>query len=388
MTDMNLQHQPILLTGCYRSGTTLLDKLLHGHPEILMVSQAYPVLFYYVKQQFLNEKGLERRYPLEHLFLEDGYTPDEFSRFLDRFVLDDRHLDEMFKQMASFTAGVWTPEWMEYQSDVHPGTFWDVLCQLNEQIVKVFPRENAFYLGSKEPMTEEYIPYLLEKGAKIVLIIRDPRDIITSVNYSQKSHMGDSRPVLYTLRAWRKSVAFALGCESDPGFAWLTYEDLVKNTWSTLDAMTKNLGIDAYLDDVFSDGIRDQHGKLWKSNSSFEAISGIDVTALGRFSTCLPHEVIAYIEAACYPELKVLGYDFKLLQKFESKALTEYREPFSVLHDKFVSQVEYSSDPKRISDECKRIEKVFDNEPDISDEELQRWFIHPAAYHRLREAIQ
>jgi hypothetical protein len=59
----------LLVTGCYRSGTTLLEKLLHAHPASCVASQPFPVLYAYVKNLFDVSRGLLRRYPLGHRFL-------------------------------------------------------------------------------------------------------------------------------------------------------------------------------------------------------------------------------------------------------------------------------------------------------------------------------
>ena len=73
----------LLVTGCYRSGTTLLEKLLHAQPSACIASQAFPVLFFMAKEAFLSSRGIDRRYPLDHLFLEDAYSSDEWVSFLD-----------------------------------------------------------------------------------------------------------------------------------------------------------------------------------------------------------------------------------------------------------------------------------------------------------------
>ena len=89
----------LLVTGFLRSGTTLLDKLLHSHRSICLASQPFPSLYLYLKELFLKELGLERRYPLGHGFLEDGYEPEAFYAFLDRFELTPAHGEAFFDQM-------------------------------------------------------------------------------------------------------------------------------------------------------------------------------------------------------------------------------------------------------------------------------------------------
>lgn len=382
------RHRNLLLTGCYRSGTSLLDKVLHAHPNIVLASQAYPILFHYVKHQFLKDKGLERRYPLDHLFQEKAYAPEEFYEFLESFILSSEHLEALFEQTAAFTAGVWTPELYNDKERFVPGTFWNLLTQFNDGIRRLFPREDALFAGSKEIIVEEYIPYLLFKGAKVVLVIRNPLDVITSVNFSQKNYMGENRPMLYSLRAWRKSVAFALAYDSDPNFVWVTYENLVRQTRSTLNKLSQGLGLEHYPQDTFDKGLLNQYGQPWKGNSSFGGTFGFDTSALGRYKTRLPRQVIAYIEAACYPEMRALGYDFSVLKEFDPQALKKHRDPFAVTHYKFAEEKDYSSNPERIALECERIELLLNKGKKLSSKQKRHWFIHSGAFSRLRDDVR
>jgi Sulfotransferase family len=47
----------LFVTGMQRSGTTLLEKLLHAHPELSVLSQPFPLLFVEVKRAFLESIG-------------------------------------------------------------------------------------------------------------------------------------------------------------------------------------------------------------------------------------------------------------------------------------------------------------------------------------------
>ena len=58
-------------------------------------------------------------------------------------------------------------------------------------------------IGSKEIFCEEYIPYFLSNGVKVILLIRDPRDIITSLNFGKGADFtGEIRPTLFNIRNW------------------------------------------------------------------------------------------------------------------------------------------------------------------------------------------
>ena len=63
----------ILLNGCFRSGTTLLDKVLHAHPKIIMASQPFPALYARTLASTADELlAAGRRRPLDLLLEPAG----------------------------------------------------------------------------------------------------------------------------------------------------------------------------------------------------------------------------------------------------------------------------------------------------------------------------
>ncbi|MFP6585006.1 MAG: sulfotransferase [Candidatus Hydrogenedentota bacterium] len=377
----------ILLNGCFRSGTTLLDKLMHNHADIFMASQAYPSLFSYTKLQFLNDLGIERRYPLGHLFREESYSNDDFISFLDDYVLEDKDIDQVLSLLTDAGSFVQTSGMDRYRDAINPGTFHDVYQQMNAVLPRLFPDSGALtYLGSKEVFCEEYIPYLLKHGTKVVIIVRDPRDVVSSVYRADAGHMGMHRPLLFTLRAWRKNVAFLLGYESHANLCVVRFEDLVRAPDEELARLTDFLELPVYPEDAFSDGIYDQQGKLWKSNSSFSEAIGFDTTSVGRYTEQLSDEIIAYINAMCGPEMRALGYADK--SAFDKSALDSCREPYEVLHPAFKNDREYSEDPRRLEDETRRYAMLMDETVELTPAELRSWYILPGAYTRLRESVR
>jgi hypothetical protein len=374
----------IFITGAYRSGTTLLEKLLHSHPGITLGSQPFPLLYFKVKEAFYSEKGIIRRYPLDHLFLEDAYTREEFHRFLDRFIIPKEFLDDMFREMKDYI-GLWTPEILQFHDKVKPGTFFNVYRQLNDFLMTLFPKELLRYVGGKEILCEEYIPYLLEKGVKVIVCIRDPRDMISSLNFRQRDNQtGENRPILYSLRIWRKSAAFALEFEGHPGFKWLCYEDLVNKTMKELNRVFAFLSLPGMKESNFNHGIYDQHGKPWMGNSSFDDKAGVSSNSIGKSRELLPENVITFIENTCYPEMKVLGYKFYLTPVFNEEIVREYRDPFEKIHGKFPA--DYSHSPANIKKEIKRF-KILKNGLDLPLEEKKKWFLNHKCWDALSSVI-
>ena len=127
----------LLVTGSYRSGTTLIEKLLHSHDNICLGSQPFPILYFHIKQAFLDSIHVERRYPLDHLFLESRYVPEDLNAFLDHHRLTSSALDQIFVELSDYQKGLWTPEILGFRRTIlgfNQSGCTAQLCQFSSQI--------------------------------------------------------------------------------------------------------------------------------------------------------------------------------------------------------------------------------------------------------------
>jgi len=370
----------LLVTGCYRSGTTVVEKILNMHREATVASQPFPILYFVSKERFDASIGIRRRYPLDHLFLEDAYGPDDLASFLDRDVLGADALDDFVRRMHDYREGLWTPAILDVLEGLQPGTFFEMHAQLRDRISRLFPKPNARFVGSKEVLVEEMALPLLAKGCRGVFVIRDPRAMIASLNFRVRDNLtGGMRPVLYSLRAWRKSVALTIAaCVRGSGHR-VRYEDLVRDQRGTLQGLTDFLGLEPYPDDAFAEGIRDQLGEPWRGNSSFADQRGISTTSLETWAERLPAPVQHFIEAVCEPEMRLLGYPLRASEAERERALAGYRDPFESIHASFPA--DYSRDPSRIAAERERLRLLHEGVRDPSKK--RTWFITPEVYDAL-----
>lgn len=373
----------LLVTGCYRSGTTLLEKLLHAHPRVCVASQPFPVLWARAKQAFDDAREIGGRYPLGHRFGEQSYTDADLAAFLDALEFDDASLDQLFEALSQYTEGLWTPEILDRRSSIRPGPFMAIYRALLGVVAELFPKKDLALVGSKEILIEEFVPYLLDRGVRVILIVRDPRDMIASLNFNARDNAtGSNRPVLYSMRLWRKSVATALAFTDHPGFSWMRYEDLVHDPAGCLAPITAGLNLEPHPSDTFGKALTDQRGHEWKGNSSFDDQPGVSASSVGRYTETLPDPVRAFIESTGAPEMQALRYPGA---RFTPSAIADYCDPFESIHGNFPA--DYSSDAARLGAELDRHTKLV--EPaELDEREAARWFIYPAAYRRLRKAAR
>jgi hypothetical protein len=354
------------------------------HPAITIASQPFPVLYFLCKERFNRSISIERRYPLDHLFLEDAYSQDQFEDFLKRDILDATTLDVFRERMRAYSTGLWTPQILGTLETLVSGNFFDLYAQLNDRIVELLRAENSCFVGGKEVLVEEYALPLANFGARVIFVIRDPRAMIASLNFRERDNLtGDHRPILYSLRAWRKSVALAVTGSSRGDAVIVRYEDFVLNQDETLKKLTDFLKVDPFRPGVFDSGIVDQFGNLWRGNSSFADQRGISRSSLAAFEHRLPSDVRSYIEFFCAPEMKLLSYRTEQTHPQTKDRLLNYRDPFGDVHPAFPP--DYSHERDRLAAELQRLQLLRDGLE--GPHARSRWFISAEAYSALKSVF-
>jgi hypothetical protein len=375
----------VFLTGPQRSGTTLLEKLLCNHTQVAILSQPFPYAFLEAKRAFLRSLGHEDRYPLGPLFAERRYDLDDFEAYLGSYQPEAATLRRLFADMADYSGQYTKFEEAEVDAIVgglEPGDFAATVAQLYRGLCG---DAAAAQCGGKEIVCEEFLPYLLSRAVRCLLILRDPRDILVSLNYGKgRTFGGDLKPTLFNLRQFRKAVAYAAQLEGRAGFAWLRYEDLVAEPIDCLNQVAAVLAVEPFTEAVFADGVRDQSGEIWKGNSSHSVRSSISSASVGAFAEHLPPEVVRYAEAACYPELRLLGYECGIEWAEAAAIVSDFDEPYEIVRQGLQG---YSTDPANVADELHRIELLSAPAAPAASE-ARHYFLFEKAAERLRDAVQ
>lgn len=340
----------LFITGMARSGTTLLDKLLHNHSDLSVLSQPFPLIYIELKKQFLKLKGHHRYYVLNEALNNGIYDPEELNDFLSTYEISSQDLKELFNDMADYSGQLTR---IKHKIDAWPS---GNLIELFNSLVKLLSvKSYALIYGSKEILCEEFLPFLTNNNVKVIVIIRDPRDVLASTNYpSGRQYLGTKRPSLFVLRAWRKSVDFIEYLKNNPNFYFLKYEDLVSSPYAELDKITNFLGIKNFEPRCFDDGIFDQNGKLWKGNSSNQnERSVISRASVGIYMDKLSKTEIAYTEAICRQEMESMNYSFRH-EDLSPESIIKSFEDYGI-SDRPHLAANYSSNKRHIEFELNRL---------------------------------
>ena len=335
----------LFITGMLRSGTTLLEKALNTHPDIKILYQPFSELFIHTKQQFLRDKGFPPVYhALSHYCDESEYTPRDFTEWLRQTKLSREFIIRAL------------PVSMQHLPDMHISP--DLLLH---QWYSLFVGQSSCpegirCLGTKEVLMEEYVPHMIDHGVFSVIIVRDPRDIITSLDFgSGSTYTGDHRPILFNLRNWRKSVYFALAASKADNFRIVKFEDLVLRPVTTLGKLSRMIGLSSFDEAWWADGLRNENNDIWEGNSSFGNRSPFNSGAIGGFKKNLTDRTRLYIEAVCRREMSVMGYDVSPSSISAcKKEITGFRDPYRIERPEF--HPDYSALPENIAFEIKHLE--------------------------------
>lgn len=349
------------ITGFLRSGTTLVEKLVHALPGACVGPQPFPFLYHDAKRAFLRARGAgDERYPLGSLFREERYRPEDFHAFLRSHRLTPEATAASFAAMRGYS-GWKLPALAEHAGQLGEGSFAEVYRKLCDRLPGILGGKASRLLGAKEVFCEEFIPYFLGEGVSVILVLRDVRDVLTSLKFgSGATYANREMSVLHIVRQWRKSVAFALELSGRPGFEAVRYEELVARPRAWLDALAGRWGMPAAAPGAV-EHLRDQEGREWQSNSSFAPARGVSRDSVGRFAGHLPAAWLAAVEWLCAPEMKVLGL------RPAADAATDGLQDL-------VGGEELDAERQRL--------RVI-GDPRAPEAEQRRWCIFPGAYRRL-----
>lgn len=380
MNEPGTAASTLFVTGMQRSGTTLLEKLLACHPRISLLSQPFPFLFLEAKRELFRRRGWEiSAYPLGPLFLESRYWEEDVVQHLESWQVDAAALRRVFAAMEGFS-GQYTrfdPADLErVLGKLVPDELAAVLSYLYRALCG-----GAALCGGKETLCEEFLPYLLRRRYRSVVILRDPRDVLASLNHGRgRDHAGRLKPTLFNLRNWRKSVAFALHLEGHPRFVWIRYEDLTAWPLELLDRIAPALGVDPFPRDLLAGGIRDRDGQAWTGNSSHAVQNGISRASVGIHEAILPRDVARFVEAACYPELRHLGYPVSLEWDEVPEVLRSFQDPYALEREDLA---EYADPAALATQEVRRVELLAGP----ASEAARPYFLFSDVHDVLRQAV-
>ena len=273
--------RPIMIVGCPRSGTTLVQLMLHSHPRTAIPPENRFVFPVYARRLRFGDLRLRRNRDrvasfiinrrwtrLEHL----GVEPDDLRR---RVRQADPTIGSLLATVfEAYAARFDKPRW----GDKRPA----YIDQL-DMVLRLFP------------------------DAQIIHIIRDGRDCVSSLK-----HMPWWRRSTYAaIRTWVDAIdngARARAALAADQYIEVRYEDLVADPEPELRRVTAWLGEDfdpAMLEPHRVSRVAVPEGKTWHRNTRRE----VNASAVRRWASDLAPWELRLMEAVAGDRLRQYGYE-------------------------------------------------------------------------------
>jgi len=323
----------VFLTGMSRSGTTILNQCFNKFPLTQSFSQPLPLLYREAKSVFFKGIGHpETFYVLNNYFDESRYSLTDLVEFLDRWKVSPDLVRNLLAKMMG-----WSGQQTELrQEELLFPKEWLGLTDTIEGLLSQMARQSTNFLVTKEIHCEDFISTFLKRGWKVILIIRNPLDVITSIQYGRGiEYAGERRPTLFHVRNWRKSAHFAIHHLSNPSFRVVRYEDLVKDSRRELSQLAEFLCI--RYEEVLARCAFDRHESPRPGNSSFPSKSKdtnfFSQIPIGRHKRLMSLEIREFVSSLCWPEMKFFGYTDSPLPKHYDPTI--FSETFSDIKTEF-----------------------------------------------------
>ncbi len=307
----------VALSGMFRSGTTLLSRIMSAHPRALVVADPAIYFFKAYRDHHLAKAGwpVDPERPTPDWFLDprqpvlQSILSADFSEPMDDWI-QARVRDDIRKWKTDQH-----PVLVQRIEEVRGRTYAEFYAALVELMAELYGGPTVDMAGTKFSWCEEFLPALMRAfpDMKVVLLVRDLRAIIASQD-SKRGPGAGRRPLLFYIRHWRKSVALMeslLESELGARTCKVRYEDLVENPTEVTGRICAavELEFDArMLDSVFWED--EGHQRNWQTNSSYrpEAPMGIDSRSLDQWKTRLSAPAQAVAGRYAGPELVQQGY--------------------------------------------------------------------------------
>ena len=308
-----------LVCGMFRSGTTLLSRMLGADGRALVVADPCIYVLKAYRRALARELGLAD-------FDPEAPTSDLFRSphpALDRAILEG----DLSTPVSADDLAWLRHQLRTWKAEQHPrlcahldrvvgATFTEVWTALLELAADLYGGSGLELVGTKVSWCEEYLPALARAlpDLRVVLLVRDVRGVVASQN-SVRGRAAGKRPLLFYARHWRKHVRLAEELVEPEGAlagraVRVRYEDLVADPEGELRRVAPVLGLDFDPRQLEVERFRDEGERPgWRTNSSFAAPGdGIYADSTARWRSILSADEVRALESLCGPELEACGY--------------------------------------------------------------------------------
>lgn len=377
-----------LVTGMFRSGTTMIARMLHSNPNIICASDPFSPIFKSFRNTIFSElvDSFDRDAPLHDYYLNHKYN-DLYQELQSRDFSQPIQKEEVIalRQKLKIHCLPYPPLILPYLNKLNGATYSELFESAVEIISKAYGKKDAKAIGFKEVWVDEFSPHFrnLNSGNKIIHIIRDPRSVVAS-NFAS----GTTYPLMFLIRQWRKIATLALhNSQSTEDAKLIFFEDLLSNPEIKARELCAFLGVDFHENMHNPSSFTDGEGLPWFQNTSYNNFEKkkreFNLTAMDKWKLILSDNDLALIELLCSKEMSMLRYetinDINEIKKRHD--ILEYEDDLSNCAQwiKPYSKYNYA---KEVKSELKRLEMI-DLQQELSEQSMRMLTLEPSMYKAL-----
>lgn len=337
MTDAPLRAGRLIVSGTYRSGTTLVQKRLDAHPSCAVVMQP-AVPFFRVLRERLHAAGAPVSDPSGPMGVGLPSEPSGVARALQSVAIGAADVERVISDTAALArsmaergdAEALQPHLIDaLRAHLRPGTALQLVRDFFAALRAYRGADPGTCVGFKDVYIQEILDGVLgsEPELRVVLVLRDPRAVLASRNFGGFRGATDGpnqHPLLLVASMWISAARWQRALlQRHPGRVHaLSYEALVAQREVTMDALWRFVGVDpaAALGDA---ALRSESGQPWTRNSSYAESQG---TPRASWRTVLSREAIGAIEFLCGADMVRHGYEPSMIFDERRSAFAAFAE--------------------------------------------------------------
>lgn len=310
---MNTQ---FLVSGMFRSGTTMLARMLHANPNIVCASDPFAPIFKSYRNMVATDLNgsCDPDAPLHDYYL-DRVQNALFQEIQKRGFAQPVATDEVvaLRERIKHHCPPYSPLIVPHLAELGGVTYAELFDSALDMIRKVYGKQGAQAVGFKEVWIDEFTPLFrkLNPGNKIIHLIRDPRSVVAS-NFAS----GSTYPLIFLIRQWRKIVTLAWhNADHSADVKLVRFEYLLSDPETVAKDLCEFLEVDFHENMTDPSSYTDGAGQPWHQNTSYRKDDKPDgerrfnSSALDKWKQVLSDDVVALIDLFCSWEMALLGYE-------------------------------------------------------------------------------
>ena len=256
LINKNKEISPIFITGAWRSGTTLISRMLNNHPDLeITYDTAHFMRFSYNKYNPINDKKNVKKLII-----------DSTQRLYERYNLKISP-NEVLKTINS-----------KYNySNIYNCLMKVFLLQKNKK--KIW--------GEKTNLAWTKVPdfFKMYPKGRVLHIVRDPRAVLLSWKKFTSAPGNDYLDSILNCYDSMKRGIYYKKIFNKKRYKLIRYEDLVTEPHKTVKSICKKFEIKFEKTMLDSNLFTDMHGNKWLANTSHKKFDGISKVAINKWKS-------------------------------------------------------------------------------------------------------